>query len=338
MDTIDVKALQVPPSTFSVADLEELKSNCIGRRWARTPFPIDQDMNERVILYDGDIELLRAEAIVNPTNENLNQLDYVSKLAGPELELFIKRKVRLCATGDVRVTPGFASNYKHIIHAVPPKYQAKYKTAAETALFHTYFRILETMIEKKIRTVVMPALVTSKCNLPMEDNCNLQLRIVRRILEKKRHEFDRIVIHARENVNVYLTPFFCYFPRSHLDEDVACYHFTSSLGGANGEPVIPEREIRIKSKPAALLDQNDNSIDLTSGLDLSTVVGKTEFSKMREDLDAGRVHGQSGNSPSFLGGGSSPLGKYLARKKLSPQGTSQQALQKRSVLTGCNLF
>lgn len=290
MDTIDVKALQVPPSTLTETDLNELKSRQLDRRWARSPFPISADINDRVLLYDGDIELLRADAIVNPTNENLNIMSYVSKLAGPELEACLRRKTRLCATGEVRLTPGFASNYKHIIHAVPPKYQPKYKTAAETALFHTYFRVLETMIEKRIRTVVMPALVASKTgnNLPIGDNCNLQLRIIRRFLEKKWHEFDRIVVHTRGNMDSYLLPFHCYFPRTQLDEEIACHHLTSSLGGPNGEPVIPEREIRIKSKPASLRDENEHSIDLTSGLDLSTVVGNTEFSKMHDDLDGSR--------------------------------------------------
>lgn len=339
MDTIDVKELQINSSSLTEADLEEYKSKCVSRRWARSPFPIDQEINKRVILYDGDIELLRAEAIVNPTNENLNQLSYVSKLAGPELDNYIRRKIRLCATGDVRVTPGFESQYGNIIHAVPPKYQPKYKTAAETALFHTYFRIFETMIEKRLRTVVMPPLVTSKCNLPMEDNCNLQLRIIRRILEKKSHEFDRIVIHACNNsMEFYLRHFYCYFPQTSLDEDVACYHFDGSLGGANGEPVIPEREIRIKSKPAGL---SDNSIDLSSGLDLSTVVGKTAFSKMREDLDLNKALQED----KYRTSGSS-LSKYLARMRSSQKPANlskashnnQYAIEKQSVLKGCNLF
>ena len=296
MDSIDVKTLEVVKSTLKQADLDLLKSDdTTVRHWPRTPFPIDEEINTRVILYDGDIELLRAEAIVNPTNENLNDLAYVSKLAGPELEAYIRNKrVRPCATGDVRITPGFKSNYKYIIHAVPPKYQPKYKTAAETALYLTYFRILETMIEKRIRTIVMPTLVTTKCNLPLEDNCNLQLRIIRRMLEKKAYEFDRIVVHV-QNIDSHLTPFYCYFPQTQVDEEIACYHFAGSLGGANGQPVIPEREIRIKSKPTAAGWDNDNSIDLRSGLELSTVVGKTTFSKMREDLDRiDRARGQPG--------------------------------------------
>lgn len=288
MDSIDCKLLTVTSkSPFSEHDIcQENKT----RNWPKTPFPIDEDLNNRIVLYDGDIELLRAEVIVNPTNENFTQLGNISKSAGPELESYIRRKIKVCATGDVRITPGFKSNYNYIIHAVPPKYQPKYKTAAETALFHTYFRILELVIERRFRTVVMPVLATSKCNMPLLENCHMQLRIIRRILEKKRNEFDRIVIHVDPSLgDYYNTPFYCYFPRSALDEERACYHLDVSIGGPNGEPVIPEREIRIKSKPGiAMNPDHEPSIDLTSGLDLSTVVGKTAFSKMRDDLDKQR--------------------------------------------------
>lgn len=278
MDCVDIRLLNVNESPLTEQDLELCESQGETRKWPRTPFPIDAALNKRVILYDGDIALLRAEAIVNPTNDDLTQLELVSKLAGPDLESYIKKRGRSCPTSQVRLTPGFNSNFQHIIHAVPPKYQVKYQTAAETALFHTYFRIIETMIERRIRTLVMPPLTTSKCNIPTEVTCHMQLRVIRRILEKKRTDIDRIVILVNK-CDQYTVPFFCYFPTSSVDEKMACYKLTD-IGGPNGEPVIPEREIRIKSKPA-----NDQSIDLTSGLDLSTVVGKTAFSKMRDDLD-----------------------------------------------------
>lgn len=281
MDSIEVKTLEVNLSSLEQEDLERVRREHATRNWAESPYPCDSDLNQRIVLYDGDIELLRAEAIVNPTNEHLTKMDYVTKLAGPELESFVRKKLRNCPTGEVCLSPGFASNYKFIIHAVPPKYKSKYKTAAETALFHTYFRILETMMERKIRTCVIPILATNKSNLPLGDHCHIQLRTLRRILEKKRHEFDRIVLHISQPdaKRTYPLPFRCYFPRTRLDEEIACYMIEpDSLGGPNGEPVIPERQIRIKSKPSS----DQNSIDLKTGLDLSTVVGMTPFSKMRE--------------------------------------------------------
>lgn len=283
MDSVDVKLMDLNLSPLTERELEECKNDNATRNWPKTPFPIDKEINKKVILYNGDVGLLKADAVVNSTNESLSQIGVFGKLAGPELEKQLKR-YKFCATGDVRLTPGYRSNFKYIIHAVPPKYQSKYKTAAETALFHTYFRVLETVIEKKLRTVIIPTLSSPKCNLPIQGNCHMQLRIIRRILEKKQHEFDRIVILVQTG-DLYVTPFFCYFPQTSLDEEIACYKLPTSVGGPNGEPVIPEREIRIKSKPAGF---NDQSIDLQSGLDLSTVVGKTAFSKMQDDLDKQR--------------------------------------------------
>lgn len=282
MDSIDVRTMGPDKSPHTEKDVEICQVEAKIRRWQETPFPVDEDINSRVVLYEGDERMLIADALVNPTNENLTQLDYATRLAGEELEKYIRKKVRLCATGDVRVTPGFASKFKHIIHAVPPKYQPKYKTAAETALFHTYFRIIETLLEKKIRTLVMPTLVTKKCDLPVEDNFHLQLRIVRRLLEKKHKDIDKIVIHLRHGSESLRSTFFYYFPRNSIDETMACYRFSGSVGGPNGEPVVPGREIRIKSKPS-LSGEHECSIDLSSGLDLSTVVGRTPFSKMQED-------------------------------------------------------
>ena len=305
MDTVDVSDLQVADSTLTQTDLEFYKSNQdLVRNWSRSPISIDDDLNKRVFLYDGDIELISAEAIVNPTNEALTELAYVLKVAGPDLTEYIKRKTRNCATGEVCITPGFNSNYKHIIHAVPPKFQPKYRTAAESALFHTYFRILETMIEKKIRTIVMPILSTVKSNFPLADNCELQIRIIRRMLENKRHYFDKLVIHVKD-IELHATCFYSYFPRSSLDLEIACYCLPCSLGGPNGEPVIPEREIRIKSKPAVISGGSyEDSIDLSTGLDLSTVVGKTAFSKMREDIEQQKQNtttGKAGNCKSKRG-------------------------------------
>lgn len=322
MDSIDVITVEAPNVGLNETYLEIYKEGepPAQRTWAKSPIPIDRDLNSRVILYDGDIELLSAEAIVNPTNESLSQLDYVAKMAGPELQEFIRKKVRMCQTGEVRLTSGFRSNYKYIIHAVPPKYQPKYKSAAETSLFHTYFRVFERLIEHNIRTVVMPTLATNKCDYPLEENCELHLRIIRRILEKKRKQFDRIVVHTND-FDTYAPTFFSYFPRTPIDQEVACYHLPPSLGGPNGEPVIPEREIRIKSKPT-VLDPHDISIDLTTGLDLSTVVGKTAFSKMREDLES---HGVPNKKQPGARGGVQP------NQQLSLAG-------RQSVFKGCNLF
>lgn len=216
------------------------------KQWSQTPFPIDHTINERVVLYDGDLKLITADAIVNPTNENLTELGFVSKLTGlPELEAHIRKRNRPCPTGDVRLTPGFSQNFKYIIHAVPPKYQPKYRTAAETALFYSYFRIMNKMVDEGLRTAVVPILATPKCNLPVHENFVMELRVLRRFLERKSADIDKIILYVND-CEQFNSHFYCYFPRTKHDEEFACYNLGHDIGGSNGEPVIPEREIRVK--------------------------------------------------------------------------------------------
>lgn len=272
---IDVK--DVPTSDYGNVP-DNIKAKYPNRYWAESPFPCNEDINKKVVIYLGDVNNLKAEALVNSTNEHLTRLDFVSQMAGPCLERFVRKDLRCCPTGDVRLSPGFKSNFKYIIHAVPPKFKQKYKTAAESALFSTYFRILETMLERKISTCVIPVLKASKGNLPVEDHCHIALRLLRRILERRGHEFDKLILLMidQTELDIYSTYFRCYFPQSQQDELFACHVLEPNMiGGANGEPVNPEREIRIKSKPGDV-------IDLMTGLDLSTVIGKNPFCRMRD--------------------------------------------------------
>jgi len=43
-----------------------------------------------------------------------------------------------CRTGEAKITQGFNLPARHIIHTVGPKYNLRYKTAAETALYSCY--------------------------------------------------------------------------------------------------------------------------------------------------------------------------------------------------------
>ena len=93
-----------------------------------------------------------------------------------------------------------------------------------------------------------------------------------------------------------------YFPRCENEEIYACYKLPYDLGGLNGEPLIPERKIRVVDQPikfsrhTSQIDYNeyagaydldfddDKSIDLESGLESSVIVGKTSFAKMKNDV------------------------------------------------------
>ena len=53
-----------------------------------------------------------------------------------------------CRTGEVKLTKGFDLPASNIIHTVGPRYNTKYKTAAESALFNCYRGVLQLAREQ----------------------------------------------------------------------------------------------------------------------------------------------------------------------------------------------
>lgn len=73
-----------------------------------------------------------------------------------------------------------------------------------------------------------------------------------------------------------------YFPRNQAEQKFACYKLPINIGGTNGEPILPERAIRIQDKP---LHFDQDSIDLKSGLEASVAIGRSTFAMMQADVD-----------------------------------------------------
>ncbi len=48
-----------------------------------------------------------------------------------------------CRTGEAKLTKAYLLPARHIIHTVGPRYNTKYKTAAESALYSCYRNVME---------------------------------------------------------------------------------------------------------------------------------------------------------------------------------------------------
>lgn len=134
----------------------------------------------------GDVALLNCTAVVNTSNESLNDKNPVSdsihQLAGPELrdellklkggvqrsvsrvfswrcskmcrfcppsaeQSFLLARLRAgCRTGEAKLTKGFNLAARFIIHTVGPKYKSKYRTAAESSLYSCYRNIMQLVV------------------------------------------------------------------------------------------------------------------------------------------------------------------------------------------------
>ena len=194
-------------------------------------------------------------------------------------------KLRVCKTGDAKLSKGFGLPARYVIHTVGPKYNAKYHTAAENALFNCYQKILQISRDNGFKSLALSAVNTQTRGYPRQSAAHIALRVVRRFLENFSESIELVVFVVEDiDVGIYELLMPLYFPRSVHEEEYALYYLPQDVGGDNGEPVIPEREIRIAAKPNTLA-AIEESVDLSSGLDSSVAVGKTAFAKMHGDLD-----------------------------------------------------
>lgn len=265
------------------------------------PFPWRNDLNAKIILWCGDVTTLNVHALVHSTNEKLNdkseETEKIYDKAGPELMDEIKNNVKICKTGEAKLTKGHKLLARYVIHTVGPRYNVRYITAAESALYSCYRNVLQLVRENSIKSVALYPVHSTKRGYPVNEGAHLAIRIIRRFLEKFADEIETVIFCCNEeSIDSYLKILPLYFPRNETEEKVALTQLPLDIGNEDGEPVIPERQIRILDKPttAAMrknsLSEFEETVDLNKEFATSTVieVGRHPFAKMEENPDMHR--------------------------------------------------
>ncbi|KAK8567329.1 hypothetical protein V6N13_105306 [Hibiscus sabdariffa] len=216
-------------------------------------FPVDHEINSKIYLWRGQPWNLEVDAVVNSTNENLDEAHSSQGLhaaAGPGLA---EECATLggCRTGMAKVTHAYDLPARRVIHTVGPKYAVKYHTAAENALSHCYRSCLELLIENGLRSIAMGCIYTEAKNYPREPAAHVAIRTVRRFLEKQKDKITAVVfcISTSSDTEIYKRLLPLYFPRDKQEEVVAISKLPADVGDENGETIIHERTIRIKPLP-----------------------------------------------------------------------------------------
>ncbi|XP_048134900.1 protein GDAP2 homolog isoform X4 [Rhodamnia argentea] len=224
----------------------------VGNRMV-SRFPVDHEINEKIRIWWGSPWTLKVDAVVNSTNENLDEVHSSHGLhaaAGPDLA---EECAMLggCRTGMAKITNAYKLPARRVIHTVGPKYAAKYHTAAENALSHCYRSCLELLIESGLQSIAMDCIYTEAKNYPREAAAHVAIRTVRRFLEKQKDEITAIVFCTTTpfDTEIYKRLLPLYFPRDKHEEEVAISKLPAELWDENGETVIDERKIRIKPLP-----------------------------------------------------------------------------------------
>ncbi|CAN6477358.1 unnamed protein product [Victoria cruziana] len=226
----------------------------IGSAGTLSRFPVDNEINSKIYLWRGQPWNLEVDAVVNSTNESLDEAHSSSGLhaaAGPGLA---EECATLggCRTGMAKVTNAYDLPARRVIHTVGPKYAVKYHTAAENALSHCYRSCLELLIDNGLQSVAMVCIYTEAKNYPREPAAHVAIRTVRRFLEKQKDRIKAVVFCTTTSYDteIYKRLLPLYFPRDKLEEEVAVSKLPADVGDENGETIIDERKIRIKPLPA----------------------------------------------------------------------------------------
>ncbi|XP_078471577.1 ganglioside-induced differentiation-associated protein 2 [Lampetra fluviatilis] len=263
-----------------------------------SPFPYRDDINGKIALWKGDVAHLNCNVIVCPTNEHLNDKNAVSDsvhaLAGPQLHDEL-RKLNGCRTGEAKMTKAFGLAARFIVHTVGPRYNSRYRTAAETSLHGCYKRVLHIATENRLNSVGLCVINTPRRGFPAADAAHIALRTVRRFLENHGESISTIVFAVMDQDEaVYLHVLPLYFPRSLEEEAWALSLLPYDIGNAEGEPVVAERQIRITDKPGQVdsgseSDGGDDASDDSDRVDGEMVgVGAHAFARMEGDHDKQR--------------------------------------------------
>lgn len=290
-----VDALSLPKWSSTPVPAYDVMSQPLNSRRTENPFPVRQDLNYKVALWSGDITKLNTIAIVNTTNESLSSKgvlsDRIHRAAGPDLLYECKTQLLGCRTGEAKISKGYNLPARYVIHTVGPRYNIKYKTAAESALYSSYRSTMKIVREYRLASVGLCVVNTSRRGYPPEDGAHIALRTVRRFLEK--FSDIELVVFVVENADeaIYKKVMPLYFPRNKEEEDFVLNELPDDIGNENGEPVIAERQIRIMDKPIGHRDVDDDDeveeaeeAGAVQMLDTSAV-GKHSFTAMAGDHD-----------------------------------------------------
>mmetsp|Transcript_16212 Transcript_16212/g.18045 ORF Transcript_16212/g.18045 Transcript_16212/m.18045 type:complete len:634 (-) Transcript_16212:80-1981(-) len=259
-------------------------------------FPYRADINKKVILWLGDICNVESDAIVNSTNESMLDVSglcgRILSKGGPELKEEIEN-LEACRTGEARLTKGHSLPARYIIHTVGPRYNEKYRTAAENALHNCYRSSMQLLKEHNLSTMAFSVINSEKRGYPPSSGAHVAIRTVRRFLEKWGTDIERVVfcMDDEENFKLYkeLLPLYC--PRSKQEAMRSQTKLPKDTGNDLGETVVEERKIRISAFPKPFGEQEEDESVEDSDSDSDSLLpgeGPARLSQLPSDRDEER--------------------------------------------------
>ncbi|XP_078001446.1 protein GDAP2 homolog isoform X2 [Glandiceps talaboti] len=296
MDPLGARLNIIDASSLLQWENTEVPDYNVSGKGKESKFPLRPDLNVKIAHWNGDITLINTIAIVHATNEALSDRNPVSERifeqAGPELRQECQRHIKACRTGEAKLTKAYSLPSRYIIHTVGPRYNLKYKTAAESALYSCYRNVLQIAREQGMPSVAVNVINSVRRGYPPEEGAHIAIRTVRRFLEKYGESFELVVLVTGDiDEEIYKQVLPLYFPRSKAEEQWAVDELPQDVGNETGEPIIQERQIRIMTNPARQdsEEEDDDEYLLPNAFEDVEVniseVGKHSFAAMETDHD-----------------------------------------------------
>ena len=170
----------------------------------------------RLVLWQGDITRLDADAIVNAANSQLlgcfrpghNCIDNViHSAAGLQLREECAEIMRAQGheepTGQAKITAGYNLPAKHVLHTVGPIISGPLTEEDRALLASCYRSCLRLAEEKGLKTVAFCCISTGVFRFPKDEAARIAVETVRDYL--KTGSLERIVfcVHGDENLRIY---------------------------------------------------------------------------------------------------------------------------------------
>jgi len=252
---------------------------------------VDGNLNKKLYISNTNIALLEVDGIALPINEMCEMKTSLSfrvyKVAGSDFVLDFN-KIDDLKTGDVIVTPPSDLHARFALHAMEPKVNHRYRSAAESSLHQCYRNLLEKARSLHLRTVAISPLYSTSDQLLYNHMTHIALRTVRCYLDRFADAFDAIVFVTDEDTNTFyecLAP--VYFPRTSHEALTGEKARKGLEFDEWGGSLYDERSIRISNEATVRLTNTDTDDDdsCTSMIDHDEV---REFARMAGDHDRKR--------------------------------------------------